>query len=234
MKRAFTMAEVLITIGIIGVVAAMTMPIVIGKYQEHEIKVKAKKTYSMLMQVLDLAQAKYGTIGDNSTLFQSATTNDELVKNFSEYLPGGFVCYSDADADSKCQELKYKYLYQSYNNKYGQFTLPAIILPDGGVVCPVLSSNRCKPTETSGVTLDSEGNPKYDKDGNLVMWHSVRDDCGSIYFDVNGAKEPNKAGFDIFQFTVWPDHIGPAYWNIYGYSSLASILSGGKLIFNRR
>ena len=70
-------------------------------------------------------------------------------------------------------------------------------MSDGGVVYPVLSSNRCKPTETSGVTLDSDGNPKYDKDGNLVMWHSVRDDCGSIYFDVNGAKEPNKAGFDI-------------------------------------
>ena len=69
MKKAFTMAEVLITLGIIGVVAAMTMPIVIGKYQEHEVKVKAKKIYSMMMQVLDLAQAKYDTAGDNSSCF---------------------------------------------------------------------------------------------------------------------------------------------------------------------
>ena len=34
-RFAFTLAEVLITLAIIGVVAAMTMPVLIGKYQEH-------------------------------------------------------------------------------------------------------------------------------------------------------------------------------------------------------
>ena len=234
MKKAFTMAEVLITLGIIGVVAAMTMPIVIGKYQEHEVKVKAKKIYSMMMQVLDLAQAKYDTAGDNSSLFLTATTNDELTRNFAEYLPGGFVCYSTADSNSACQKLKYKVLRSAYLDKYEQFTLPAIVLPDGGVVYPRLSAYKCVPTEASGVTVDSDGNVKYDADGNPVMWHDVRDDCGTVVFDVNGPKEPNKAGFDVFQFGVWRDHTGRPYWNVLGYSSLASILSGGELIFNRR
>ena len=233
MRKAFTMAEVLITLGIIGVVAAMTLPTVIGKYQEHEVTVKAKKIYSMMMQVLDLAKAKYDTAGDNSTLFTTATTDDELVRNFSEYLPGGFVCYSNAAANSKCKKLEYRYLYQTFSNKYGQLVLPAIILPDGGVIYPKVSPHKCIPTNASGVTLEPDGSIKYDEDGNPVIWHQVRDDCGTIYFDVNGPKEPNKAGFDVFAFTVFRNRVGAPYWGVYGYSSLASILSGGKLIFNR-
>lgn len=33
-KPAFTLAEVLITLGVIGVVAAMTMPVLIQNYQK--------------------------------------------------------------------------------------------------------------------------------------------------------------------------------------------------------
>lgn len=233
MRKAFTMAEVLITLGIIGVVAAMTLPTVIGKYQEHEVTVKAKKIYSMMMQVLDLAKAKYDTAGDNSTLFTTATTDDELARNFSEYLPGGFVCYSNAATSSKCQKLKYRYLYSNYKNRYGNMTLPAIVLPDGGVIYPKLSQYKCIPTAASGPSVDPDGNKIYDADGNPVVWHQTRDSCGDITFDVNGPKEPNKAGFDVFQFTVYRDRAGKGYWDVYGYSSLASILSGGKLIFNR-
>ena len=35
-KRAFTLAEVLITLGIIGIVAALTMPTLIGNYQKNK------------------------------------------------------------------------------------------------------------------------------------------------------------------------------------------------------
>lgn len=38
-KIAFTLAEVLITLGIIGVVAAMTMPVLISNYRESVIKI---------------------------------------------------------------------------------------------------------------------------------------------------------------------------------------------------
>lgn len=35
MKKSFTLAEVLITLGIIGVVAAMTLPSLIGNYKKN-------------------------------------------------------------------------------------------------------------------------------------------------------------------------------------------------------
>ena len=47
-KAAFTLAEVLITLGIIGVVAAMTIPTLISKYQEKVLENHFKKSYAML------------------------------------------------------------------------------------------------------------------------------------------------------------------------------------------
>lgn len=51
-KKAFTLAEVLITLGIIGVVAAITIPGLITKYQKLATVVKLKKVYSQLNQVM--------------------------------------------------------------------------------------------------------------------------------------------------------------------------------------
>ena len=44
---AFTLAEVLITIGIIGIVAAMTIPTLISKNQKRVIEAKLKEDYSL-------------------------------------------------------------------------------------------------------------------------------------------------------------------------------------------
>ena len=49
-KSAFTLAEVLITLGIIGVVAAMTLPVLTQKYQKMVLKNQYKKVYSTLSQ----------------------------------------------------------------------------------------------------------------------------------------------------------------------------------------
>lgn len=47
-QKAFTLAEVLITLGIIGVVAAMTLPTVINNTKNKELETAFKKTYSQL------------------------------------------------------------------------------------------------------------------------------------------------------------------------------------------
>ena len=51
-KNGFTMAEVLITIGIIGLVAAMTLPTVVNKYQERVTVTKVTKFYSIMNQAI--------------------------------------------------------------------------------------------------------------------------------------------------------------------------------------
>ena len=59
-KKAFTLAEVLITLGIIGVVAAMTIPTLIVNTRAQQFRSKFKKTVSTLSQAARLNQAQYG------------------------------------------------------------------------------------------------------------------------------------------------------------------------------
>ena len=58
--HGFTLAEVLITLGIIGVVAAMTLPVLIQNYQKKATATSVKKAYSELNQIIDRAKADYG------------------------------------------------------------------------------------------------------------------------------------------------------------------------------
>lgn len=55
---AFTMAEVLITLGIIGVVAAMTFPGLLGHYQKKSTAVKVQKFYTIFNQAMMLRKSK--------------------------------------------------------------------------------------------------------------------------------------------------------------------------------
>ena len=55
-KIAFTLAEFLITLGIIGVVAALTLPSVIERHQKLETVTKLKKAYSTLSQAIERAK----------------------------------------------------------------------------------------------------------------------------------------------------------------------------------
>ena len=56
MKNGFTLAEVLITLGIIGIVAAMTLPALVGKYQKKVTVTRLKKFYSTMQQAIQLAE----------------------------------------------------------------------------------------------------------------------------------------------------------------------------------
>ena len=51
-KLAFTLSEVLITLGIIGVVSAMTIPTLISKYQKHIVEANLQESYSIIQQVM--------------------------------------------------------------------------------------------------------------------------------------------------------------------------------------
>lgn len=51
-KKAFTLAEVLITLGIIGVVAALTMPSLMSNYRRKVAETQLKQTYSILLNAV--------------------------------------------------------------------------------------------------------------------------------------------------------------------------------------
>ncbi len=59
---AFTLAEVLITLAIIGVVAALTIPTVIRNYQERQTVTALKRAYAQLSQAFNMATVENGAI----------------------------------------------------------------------------------------------------------------------------------------------------------------------------
>ena len=60
MKKGFTLAEVLITIGIIGVVAALTLPVLIANYRKNVVVERLKKFYTVMNQAVLQATEEYG------------------------------------------------------------------------------------------------------------------------------------------------------------------------------
>lgn len=71
--EAFTLAEVLITLGIIGVVCALTIPSLIQKHRERAQIVKLKKVYSILNTAFNTAIAEHGDI--------NTWTTEEIIRN---------------------------------------------------------------------------------------------------------------------------------------------------------
>lgn len=61
-KCAFTLAEVLITLGIIGVVAAMTLPALINNYKKAQTVSQLKASYSILSQAIKLSEVTNGEV----------------------------------------------------------------------------------------------------------------------------------------------------------------------------
>ena len=59
-KAAFTLAEVLITLAIIGIVAAMTIPTLISDYRKKDTSARLKKFYSMMNQAIKLSEIDNG------------------------------------------------------------------------------------------------------------------------------------------------------------------------------
>ena len=79
--NAFTLAEVLITLGIIGIVAAMTLPVLIQKNNNRVVETKLKKFYSSMNQAVRLAEVDYG----DRKIWSSYLTNDSAIIWFDKY-----------------------------------------------------------------------------------------------------------------------------------------------------
>src|SRR5574344_915991 len=83
---AFTLAEVLITLGIIGVVAALTIPTLMQKTEERETVSKLKKVYSTLQNAYSRAINDEGELSDWGTITDTAAGSDLVLQKFVPYL----------------------------------------------------------------------------------------------------------------------------------------------------
>ena len=90
-KFAFTLAEVLITLGIIGVVAAMTLPTLIQNYRKHEVETRLAKVYSVVNQAIKLSTVEYGEPSEWGDFDCGPSGNptcsmDEAIEKFNKYI----------------------------------------------------------------------------------------------------------------------------------------------------
>lgn len=85
-RHGFTLAEVLITLGIIGIVAALTLPQLTQKYKKQEVETKLAKFYTNIQQAVILAEAEHGDklywdeIGNSCTFISENEENPECEK----------------------------------------------------------------------------------------------------------------------------------------------------------
>ena len=207
-KIAFTLAEVLITLGIIGVVAAMTMPSLITNYRVKETVSKLKKVNTTFNNAFLQAKEENGEISDwglsNSTLDTDtddgsiANSNygrDKFLEILSRHLKTISMCkYSD----NSCEVYRPTNLQgdidnsDSYSNR--------LVLADGTIIGHLyLNNTACNTNWGSGALSQS---------------------CGSFKVDLNGSKKPNMYGKDIFQFDITVNGIVP--------SGIATDISGNN------
>ena len=79
---AFTLAEVLITLAIIGIVAAMTIPTLINNYNKRIVEVRLQKAYAELYQAFKLAEVNHG----NPATWNYTSNNDDIDNFLETYL----------------------------------------------------------------------------------------------------------------------------------------------------
>lgn len=233
MNKAFTLAEVLITLGIIGVVAAMTLPTLIQKNQDKELISRTKKVFSDINNAALSAQNDFGVIGDNSLLFNPNNTDIETAKNLLKYFNGAKLCKNSAQQG--CSRYYYKVKFGSLqldNNGNAQSSStnwPRIILNNGAILAIRQYNNQnCYGKETINVH-DGYGRPVKNPDGSnkTTTWINTR--CAAIRFDINGEKNPNQLGRDVFSIQILKNKITPeSASKTYGGKSLTNILTGNE------
>ena len=211
-KVAFTLAEVLITLGIIGVVAAITLPTLIANYKNKVLLNQAKNSYSIISNAMIQAKSQngYDSYGD---IFSKNKSTDDIIQELSGSLKttkickrGQLGCWNWKTKKNKKKYYNGKTVYNNYNGS------SSAVLSDGSVI--TLSNfniNGDCHWSNSGIVRDEKGYLKKDENGNFVTYNFSDDRCGQIIIDTNGAKGPNQFGADTWDFDIFPQKVS-AQW----------------------
>ena len=93
-KSAFTLSEVLITLGIIGVIAAITLPTLIQKQQKKQTAVKLQKFYNIMNSALTRYYADEGIMPENFSFNDETIHNARKYKEWFENTIGKYIVYT--------------------------------------------------------------------------------------------------------------------------------------------
>ena len=214
-KFAFTLAEVLITLGIIGVVAALTLPTLINKYKIKSDITRLKAIYSTLSQAIKNSEAENGFISEWN--FVSITPKEISGKYLLPYLKVVKTC----DDGTNCFAPKYTYpngnTVPSFKNYY------SFILADGSIV-GVKKPGAFNRESSIAIIVDVNGTKAPNKSGyDLFFFNINTQNAGCWEQDTNlpPGFYPSRAGcsIDINRYAS-----GPSCNTFYSGEACAALL----------
>lgn len=97
----FTLAEVLITLGIIGVVAAFTLPTLIHAYQEKVIVHSLAEVYSILNQAYKMSSDDNGPISAWDLSSNQDEARAQIIEKLAPYMKSYSIC---DNKNTKCKD----------------------------------------------------------------------------------------------------------------------------------
>lgn len=176
-KNAFSLAEVLITIGVIGIVAAMTIPNLVSNYQKEQTVNQLKSVYATLNNALEQAKVENGT--DVNSWYISNTSDGDASAYFAQNYLLPFLKTTKICGNSTVTECVHKIGFISnltdttkkYHTISGVSSLYSFTLINGPII---------------GISIFS------------ISGTSVSNCRVLVYFDINGKKAPNLMGKDAF------------------------------------
>ena len=200
-KAAFTLAEVLITLGIIGIVAAMTIPTLVANYQQKSLNTQFKKAYALINQTLLNVLAQYDYLPRcyylSGTSIGPSTDCVDVSEKFFSSLKVVKKCEGNAHVDGCIPEYEGMDTVSTANN-------PDAEVPDGYEDYGEYVSRDCTNFRKNAILNDrtvyvlADGTIIFPYD---VVGYGVK----LIAVDTNGMKGPNKWGYDLYSFIIRSD-----------------------------
>ncbi len=184
--KAFTLAEVLVTLMIIGVIASMTIPTLMQNTGNNELVAGCLKAYSTLSQAIDRMKIDYGPVGygkkwNDDTIFWQGEAGSK--ESFTAQINAVKI---DSSGSSSCNpEEGMKFLDGSEDTDSAGYTA---ITADG------MCFNYAPKTKCADKGIADGVPTSNDKHLTNCM--------GRFLVDVNGEKGPNVYGRDIYFFVL--------------------------------
>ena len=210
-KLAFTLAEVLITLGVIGVVAALTMPTLLKNIAERSNSEAQANLAQKITKSMDLMRADGG-------LERTYNSTDEFVDEFSKYIKISTRCDADhiADcwptktvttSDGKTFDVSKAKTGKNLNLKDNKSNNVGIILADGATLILTYNPNAGIIGDGDTVTPSFADLPiGFGRTKKFAYTTSVTSSIDFV-MDVNGFRGPNSEArngkqYDIRSFKV--------------------------------